>query len=213
MGDLQNVTSIVRIATVIVGTFLIAGVANAASVNQREYWGTRYHAAPQQTLETRSSSRIGIDAVQRWNGIALDANAADHSLPIPNQLGPLRTARALTRARTICHGPGSSPTAMVIGDALGRGVAAALMLGCSVWSGDDVGEDWTSLEPGLGGATAPSGAPLDVHPASTMTDTTAQDLAPRMTDLLEDPSRHHLELLGGLARRAFRAVTQHRATV
>jgi len=29
-----------------------------------------------------------------WNGIALNANALDHALARPDQLGPLRTARA-----------------------------------------------------------------------------------------------------------------------
>ena len=37
MGDLQNVTSIVRIATVIVGTFLIAGVANDEQKTRQLY--------------------------------------------------------------------------------------------------------------------------------------------------------------------------------
>jgi len=40
---------------------------------------------------------IGLDSVRRWNEIALDANALDH-VPVapegPEQLGPLRTARA-----------------------------------------------------------------------------------------------------------------------
>ena len=80
--------------TVIVASCLLAGLVNAASVNHREFWGSRYKTAPQPKFESQVGPRFGLDAVRRWNGIMLDANAADHGLPIPNQLGPLRTARA-----------------------------------------------------------------------------------------------------------------------
>jgi hypothetical protein len=94
MNRLQRSTLVVRILFVIIGLFLIASPANAASANQRDHWGPRYHDAAQLNLEAQPRSRFGIDAVRRWNEITLNANAADHALAKPNQLGPLRTARA-----------------------------------------------------------------------------------------------------------------------
>ena len=94
MNRLQRSTLVVRILFVIIWLFLIASPANAASANQRDHWGPRYHDAAQLNLEAQPRSRFGIDAVRRWNEITLNANAADHALAKPNQLGPLRTARA-----------------------------------------------------------------------------------------------------------------------
>ena len=93
MNRSLNTTIIFRFAVMAIGSLLITGRVDAASVNQRDYWGGRYQSLPHTDFK-RPSARFAIDAVRRWSGIMLDANAADHALPIPNQLGPLRTARA-----------------------------------------------------------------------------------------------------------------------
>src|SRR5512132_4067857 len=76
------------------GLLLIPSLVHAEPANQPEHWGSRYHTAPQFHLEAKSKLPFALDAVRRWNGIMLDANGADHALSIPDQVGPLRTARA-----------------------------------------------------------------------------------------------------------------------
>src|SRR5215510_4948333 len=62
----------------------------------RDAWGLRYKAGPRGSQAPRKEY-IGLAAVRRWNEIALNANALDH-VPVapdgPEQLGPVRTARA-----------------------------------------------------------------------------------------------------------------------
>ena len=62
----------------------------------RDAWGPRYKAGPRGGQAPRREY-IGLAAVRRWNEIALTANALDH-VPVapegPEQLGPVRTARA-----------------------------------------------------------------------------------------------------------------------
>ena len=62
----------------------------------RDAWGLRYRVGPRGSQAPRKEY-IGLDAVRRWNEIALNANALDH-VPVapdgPEQLGPVRTARA-----------------------------------------------------------------------------------------------------------------------
>ena len=64
--------------------------------SHRDAWGPRYKAAPRGG-QVQRREHIGLDSVRRWNEIALNANALDH-VPVapegPEQLGPLRTARA-----------------------------------------------------------------------------------------------------------------------
>ena len=66
------------------------------SRGHRDAWGLRYKAAPKGSQILRRQP-VGVDAVRHWNEIALNANALDH-VPVapegPEQLGPLRTARA-----------------------------------------------------------------------------------------------------------------------
>jgi hypothetical protein len=63
----------------------------------RDAWGPRYKAAPQLREGPSHQPRSGLSSVRHWNEIALNANALDH-VPVapegPEQLGPLRTARA-----------------------------------------------------------------------------------------------------------------------
>ena len=64
--------------------------------------GAALQATPQLHQAPRHQSRPGVDPVRRWNEIALNANALDHTPVTPGenredfreQLGPLRTARA-----------------------------------------------------------------------------------------------------------------------
>ena len=94
MDGIRYAVASVTIVIVSIGVFLIASIANAASANQRNYWGPRYQTQPHLNLARQSASRLGLDAVRRWNLITLEANGVDHALPMPDQLGPVRTARA-----------------------------------------------------------------------------------------------------------------------
>ena len=94
MDGIRYAVASVTIVIVTIGLFLIASIANAASANQRNYWGPRYQTQPHLNLARQSASRLGLDAVRRWNLITLEANGVDHALPMPDQLGPVRTARA-----------------------------------------------------------------------------------------------------------------------
>src|SRR3989304_7040634 len=84
-----------------VGIFILSlGVsawAQGFSRGHRDAWGPRYKGAPQLREEPSHRPRPGLSSVRRWNEIALNANALDH-MPVapegPEQLGPLRTARA-----------------------------------------------------------------------------------------------------------------------
>jgi len=65
-------------------------------LSHRDAWGPRYKSAPRDG-QVQRREHIGLDSVRRWNEIALNANALDH-VPVapegPEQLGPVRTARA-----------------------------------------------------------------------------------------------------------------------
>jgi hypothetical protein len=75
----------------------ISAWAQDFSRGHRDVWGPRYPGAPQLREEPSHRPRLGLSSVRRWNEIALSANALDH-VPVapegPEQLGPLRTARA-----------------------------------------------------------------------------------------------------------------------
>ena len=78
--------------------FALAGSAHGAATSQRDAWGPRFQDGPRFHHGMNPRPRFGLDAVRRWSDIALDANALDHARSAPNgpeQLGPLRTARAL----------------------------------------------------------------------------------------------------------------------
>lgn len=65
-----------------------------AGADHRGAWGTRYQAGPQLNEIPRFRQRAALTAVRHWSEVALDANAIDHARTAPEQLGPLRTARA-----------------------------------------------------------------------------------------------------------------------
>lgn len=90
----HRLSSAFFVAMVLVGSSSFLSLAAASEGGQGNHWGTRYRSAPATELTRRPHPDSDLDVVRRWNGITLDANAADHGLPAPNQLGPLRTARA-----------------------------------------------------------------------------------------------------------------------
>ena len=95
MKRLRNSTLTLFGIIFIIGFSVPANFAHGASASGRDAWGPRYGTAP--LLNTKPRPRFGLDAVRRWNEIALDANALDHARSAPDgpeQLGPLRTARA-----------------------------------------------------------------------------------------------------------------------
>jgi hypothetical protein len=78
--------------------FTLVGSAHGAATSQRDAWGPRFQDGPRFHHGMKPRPRFGLDAVRGWSDIALDANALDHARSAPNgpeQLGPLRTARAL----------------------------------------------------------------------------------------------------------------------
>jgi hypothetical protein len=84
-------------AILFIAFFVLAASAHGAATSQRDAWGPRFQDGPRFHHEMKSRPRFGVDAVRRWNDITLDANALDHgrSAPdAPEQVGPLRTARA-----------------------------------------------------------------------------------------------------------------------
>ena len=70
-------------------------VLHGAGVDHRGPWGTRYQDGTQLNETPKIRKRAALTAVRHWSEIALDANAIDHGRTAPEQLGPLRTARAL----------------------------------------------------------------------------------------------------------------------
>jgi hypothetical protein len=70
-------------------------VLRGAGVDYRGLWGTRYQAGPQINEIPTARKRSALTAVRHWSEVALDANAIDHARTAPEQIGPLRTARAL----------------------------------------------------------------------------------------------------------------------
>ena len=74
--------------------FVLPSSVYGAAVSQRDAWGPRYQDPLRLDHGIKPRPRFGLDAVRRWNDMALDANAADHARMTPEQVGPLRTARA-----------------------------------------------------------------------------------------------------------------------
>ena len=93
-------TNLCRLITAILAVFIFSSSASLWAQGfprgHRDAWGPRYKAAPKGSQILRRE-HVGVDAVRHWNEIALNANALDH-VPVapegPEQLGPLRTARA-----------------------------------------------------------------------------------------------------------------------
>lgn len=84
-------------AIIFIAFYGLASSAHGATTRQRDAWGARFQDGPRFDHGLKLRPRSGLDAVRRWNDIALDANALDHARSAPNgpeQLGPVRTARA-----------------------------------------------------------------------------------------------------------------------
>lgn len=60
----------------------------------RALWGPRFHSVPCEFPGPRHGHRRDVDAVRRWNEIAIDASGFDHA-NAREQLGPGRSSRAL----------------------------------------------------------------------------------------------------------------------
>lgn len=77
-------------------------VAGGASEDVRDTFGPLYQPNPHLDASPRHGPRKGLDAVRRWNQIAIDASGLDHTPPAPGenrvfreQLGPGRASRAM----------------------------------------------------------------------------------------------------------------------
>jgi hypothetical protein len=68
--------------------------ALGAAAAQPDLWGSRFQNLPLHHQAIKPRHGFGGNAVRRWNDAMLDANAIDHARSLPDQLGPLRTARA-----------------------------------------------------------------------------------------------------------------------
>jgi PAP2 superfamily len=80
----------------------IATLANPRSESHHEALGPLFNAAPQVTRVAKHGPKAGLDAVRRWNEIALDATGLDHTPVAPGehrvfgeQFGPCRSSRAM----------------------------------------------------------------------------------------------------------------------
>jgi len=79
---------------------LLASTATNHAQNLRDAYGQRFQA--NQSAERASGPRAGLDALHRWNQIAIDASGLDHT-PVAigenrvfgEQLGPARASRAM----------------------------------------------------------------------------------------------------------------------
>ena len=68
--------------------------APKSGFDMRDLWGPRFQPDPQHIPGLRNSTRRHLDAVRRWNEIAIDASGFDHA-NAREQLGPGRASRAL----------------------------------------------------------------------------------------------------------------------
>ncbi len=81
---------------------VLPAFAHAASSGLNETYGPRFQCAPHVPPGPRHGPPAGIDAVRRWNEIAIDASGLDHT-PVASgenrrfgeQLGPARASRAM----------------------------------------------------------------------------------------------------------------------
>jgi hypothetical protein len=80
----------------------LAAFGGGPSTDFHNAFGPRFSAAPHSQLSPRHGPRQGIDAVRRWNEIAINASGLDHTPVSPGenrvfgeQLGPCRAARAM----------------------------------------------------------------------------------------------------------------------
>src|SRR4029434_6565469 len=96
--------STVRWFATIVGAFLNLGWAFAGdpSGGLRDAFGPLYQPAPNANATPQQGPRQSLDAVRRWNEIALNASGLDHTPVAPGeqrvfgeQLGPARASRAM----------------------------------------------------------------------------------------------------------------------
>ena len=85
----------VLLAAVVIGALsLHPSLLLSASTGQADPWGPRYRNRPLVDQGIKARSRFDFNGVRRWNEAAMNANAIDHGRSAPEQLGPLRTARA-----------------------------------------------------------------------------------------------------------------------
>src|ERR1041385_4020530 len=71
-----------------------SALADAPSNNLHDAFGPLYQPAPHLDASPRRGPRQGLDAVRRWNQIAIDASGFDHATA-GEQLGPGRSSRAM----------------------------------------------------------------------------------------------------------------------
>lgn len=83
-----------RTTSLFVLTLALSAFAGGLSDSLHDAFGPRYQAAPNLDASPRHGPRNGLDAVRRWNSIAIDASGFDHA-NAREQLGPGRASRAM----------------------------------------------------------------------------------------------------------------------
>ncbi|MFL6583825.1 MAG: chloroperoxidase, partial [Chthoniobacterales bacterium] len=91
-----------RLPSILLLGFAMSAFGGAGSADYHNVFGPFTSPAPTTQLSPRHGPREGIDAVRRWNEIAINASGLDHTPVAPGenrvfgeQLGPCRAARAM----------------------------------------------------------------------------------------------------------------------
>jgi hypothetical protein len=70
---------------VFISNFGTSAWAQGFRSREGDVWGPRYKRTPQLRQAPRYRPWLGVDAVRRWNEIALNANALDHTPVTPGE--------------------------------------------------------------------------------------------------------------------------------
>src|ERR1051326_6770505 len=83
-------------------TLALSASQGSVSAASHEVYGPLYTVTPHATDASRQGPHKGMDAIRRWNQIAIDASGLDHTPPASGedriyhqQLGPGRASRAM----------------------------------------------------------------------------------------------------------------------
>jgi hypothetical protein len=83
-----------KLSSFLILTFAVTAFADGPTDPVRDAFGPLYQAAPGLSISPRHGPRNGLDAVRRWNEIAMNASGLDHAAAL-EQFGPGRASRAM----------------------------------------------------------------------------------------------------------------------